>query len=311
MQIYELSSNKEINIKQKHWYQAHESYFIICTSHEILNLQPTFHFDRSTIEECVNIDENVRFESFEGYDFISLTYFIYANRKISFEEINLYIGVNFIILVSPNPQFENNEFIDFLKSKFNATTEKFLPRVYFFIFDKILADLFATLEVIEDDIQMFRNELITQFKDRSILEINEFHHIIYKIKKQLRPLLYIGDQFAVNENNFIPKDKLRYFKNIDVRINKLYDFSVNLMDMVEQLNYLYDSNLTMKTNTVITKLTIITMLFGPPTVIAGIYGMNFEAMPELHFKYGYPMALLLMAVITYIIYILVKKKKIM
>jgi len=79
--------------------------------------------------------------------------------------------------------------------------------------------------------------------------------------------------------------------------------------MSHDLLNLYDSKSSAQMNETVKKLTIITLFFGPPTVIAGIYGMNFINMPELEWLLGYPAAILLMAAISTTIYLVLKKKK--
>lgn len=113
----------------------------------------------------------------------------------------------------------------------------------------------------------------------------------------------------MNEGGFLKNKEINFFKNIDSRLRKLYDFSVSLYDLSSQLISNYDSNIAMKTNDVVTKLTALTVIFGSLTTITGIYGMNFKHMPELAWEYGYPLALLSMAIVSGVTYWIMKKKK--
>jgi magnesium transporter len=131
----------------------------------------------------------------------------------------------------------------------------------------------------------------------------------YTAKKQLRALSYLGEQILIDENGLLDKRQIRYFRNIYTRLKKLYDFAESLYDLGGELLHTYDSKLTIKTNEIINKLTIITLFFGPLTVITGIYGMNFEFMPELSWPAGYPLALLFMTVVCVAIYLTMKRKK--
>jgi magnesium transporter len=113
----------------------------------------------------------------------------------------------------------------------------------------------------------------------------------------------------MDENKLMDRDQARYFRNIDTRLMKLYDFADNLYVLSNELLHTFDSKFTSQLNETINKLTVITLFFGPLTVIAGIYGMNFTNMPELSWTFGYPAALGLMAAVSAVIYIVLKKMK--
>lgn len=313
MNIYHLTKNtilKDISDNLS-WYSNENSYFVLCFPKEVELLQPIFHFDSTTIEECLTFDESIRFDSFENYDFISLNYFYFLDNKTFFEEINLYIGSNYIIFVGEPKSPMINEIEKYIAQKINMMEKPAdeLNRIYFWIFDRILSHFFSSLEELEDKLQALESDIIKNLEKKQFVEINRIREQINQLRKYLRPLLYIGDQFLINENGFIRSNHLRYFKNIDIRMNKLYDYLSSLKEMGDQLLYLYESVLTSQTNDIVTRLTILALFFAPLTLITGIYGMNFKYIPELDWKYGYPIILGAMALLVIIIYIIFKIKK--
>jgi len=312
MNIYNLEKDIRINPHDNPaWFTDENNYFIICETTEVEYLQPIFAFDEGTIEECLRYDENIRFDTFENYDFISLNFFDFLDNQLVLEELNIYVGKNYIILVGEQESKIVVEIMKFVmnKLKMNSNYESIMNRVYFWIFDQIINGLFISLEKMEDRLQELEGEILKHVERKQFIEISKMREQINKGKKYLRPLLYIGEQISVNENNFINKKNLRYFRSIDVRLNKLYDFIVSLKEVGDQLVYLYDSSLASETNEIVTRLTTLAIFFGPLTVITGIYGMNFKYMPELELIYGYPLVLAFMALLTTTLYIIFKKKK--
>ncbi|CAH2215063.1 magnesium transporter CorA family protein [Tepidibacter aestuarii] len=312
MHIYNITKNIVYdNLQNIDLHSKDFKYFVICTSDEIISFQNIFNFDDETIQECLNIDENIRFEIFDNYDFISLNYFDVVNETIELEEVNLYIGHNYIILVGLNKTKIINEIENYINNRIQTikNTEDILNKIYFWIFDYILKKLFYSLQELEDIIQELEHEIIINTHKDHFLQINKIREQLNKTLKHIRPLLYIGDQFLVNENKFISKNNLRFFKSIDTRINKLLDFTCYLKDIADKLIYLYDSSISTKTNDIATKLTIIAVFFAPLTVITGLYGMNFRYMPELNWVYGYPVILISMFLIIIVLYIIFKRKK--
>ncbi|WP_058484828.1 magnesium transporter CorA family protein [Defluviitalea phaphyphila] len=313
MNIYHLTQNKILKdiADNLSWYNKENSYFIICLTKEIKLLQPIFNFDICTDGRYLNIDENIRFDSFENYDFISLNSFHFLDNKIFFEEINLYIGVNYIILVGEPKSSIVYEIEKYIAQKLNMinTPSHELNRIYFWIFDRLLSHFFSSLELLEDRLQTLESNIIKNLEQKQFVEINSIREQINQLKKYLRPLLYIGDQILVNENGFIKPNHTKYFKNIDIRMNKLYDYLLSLKEMGDQLLYLYESVLTSQTNDIVTRLTILTIFFGPLNIITGIYGMNFKYMPGIEWKYGYPTVIIFMLILTILIYFIFKRKK--
>ncbi len=312
MEIFNLS--KEIIEQQdlaEDWFNEDNNYFIVCSGEEILSIQSIFDFAPETIDQCIHFDDLVRMESYDNYDYINLNYFYLYEENLKFEEFNLYLGKNYLVLVLNTKSVFKKSIMDNIFQKIEKTLkiEDRLSRAYYLIFDRLLTDLFTTLEEMESEIQILEHLIIQEANQKKLARINYYRLIVSTMKRNLRPLLYIGDQIVVNENEFVAKGYLKYFKNIDIRLNKLYDFVIDLTEMINHLQYLYDSALSTERNKISERLTIIATFFAPLTVITGIYGMNFPYMPEIHWKYGYPIIIGAMAVVSIGLYVFMKKKK--
>ena len=119
----------------------------------------------------------------------------------------------------------------------------------------------------------------------------------------------LGQELEENENNFFKHENLRYFHLFTQRIARLHDTTAALRDYTAQIRELYQSQLDIKQNRIMTILTIVTTIFMPLTLIAGWYGMNFKYMPELEFKASYPIVILVSIIIVVISLIFFRKKK--
>jgi magnesium transporter len=245
-----------------------------------------------------------------------LNNFKLENNKLDIEEINFYIGYNFIILVLDESNCLSQSMKNILENKLHiqATPKKTLSRLYYLLFNSIIINTFDILDKIEDAIQNLEDEIIKNTKKEQFSIINDMRHKTRKIVKYIRPLLYIGDQFAEENLRYLNEGKLNRsnfnrLHSIDIRINKLYDFSVSLKEYSDKLLSLYDSGITSKTNDIAYKIALFTGILGSMTVITGIYGMNFKYMPELNWVYGYPLILLIMAFIAIGAFFIFKKKK--
>jgi magnesium transporter len=171
------------------------------------------------------------------------------------------------------------------------------------------ANFSETLELLEDEMEDLSETIAANSGLEQITSIVQFRKAAYTHKKLLRALSYIGGEILIDENHLLDKTHALYFRRIDTRLMKLYDFADNLYSLSSELLQVYDSKTAARLNETMNKFTIIALFCGPLTVITGIYGMNFSHMPELEWTYGYHGALAFMAMMSLTIYLLLKRKK--
>jgi len=300
-------------------YKTDSALFICCRPTDMHHLHSILNFDESTVLDCMDIDESVRFTAFDGYDFASLVHLELEEDRVAFSELNLYISRKYLVLVMPEcgaPRLAALEdkmltlAQSFLGGKhIDADATECFNQLFFLFFNTLISYFSDTLEQLEDRMQALSEDITRQVEEDHFDNIHTMRETAYAVKKVLRAFSYIGLQILCNENDILSKKKLFLFRNLDTRFRKLYDFSESVYGLSKELLQTYDSKISQRTNDIVNKLTIVTLFFGPLTVITGIYGMNFKFMPELDWAVGYPFAFLLMICISLGIYVFMKKKK--
>lgn len=159
------------------------------------------------------------------------------------------------------------------------------------------------LDAIEDEIEHEKNE------DKGSDRVNEIRSDIRDLMTHYNQLIDLGEELEENENNFFSQKNLRYFRLFISRVERFNDRAASLRDYTVQIRDLYKSHLDIKQNRIMTVLTVITSIFMPLTLIAGWYGMNFKYMPELDWKWSYPVVAGVCLLIVIIALIFFKKKK--
>ena len=285
---------------------------VICNSRELYSLLDVFGWDKDTVDECTNLDEKVRFTNYDGYDFVSMLYAESECEDMTEREVNIFFSDKYLTLVLPESPGED---LTKLAERLIATCPLAMSReaplihLYYLVFDNIASFYTDSLEELESTIEETAERIEMHPNKEQISEIIELRKTTYTYKKLLRALSYVGDQVLLDDNKFIGESHVRHFRDVDTRLNKLYDFSDNLYALANDLLNLYDSKASAQMNETVKKLTILTLFFGPPTVIAGIYGMNFINMPELEWDFGYPLTILFMLAVSTVIYLVLKIKK--
>lgn len=282
------------------------------TPGELEKIYDRFSFSRSTVDICLNSDENTR-AYIEVYDDYSFAVFNLINEKNINKKrdcIGLYIKKNLFIVVdiSDNDASTRNKFFESLGrySCVNITTEKL---IYAFL-DCLIS---KNSRIIEDtELEITRLEELV-LKDKSADDFNLFLLQIKKelliIRKGYEQLIDIGEVLQENDNEILEDEELNYLSNFTEKVKRFRQDVVLLKDSVNHLQDAYSAYLDLKLNHTMQLFTVITTIFFPLTLIAGWYGMNFTSMPELTWKYGYLFAIFLSVAVVVVLTYAFKKKK--
>ena len=166
----------------------------------------------------------------------------------------------------------------------------------------VLAKYDAELDEMED-------KILAGEEDDYPKRLSEIRSDLRDMRIHYEQLEDLGQELEENENNFFAHENLRYFHLFTQRIARLHDTTAALRDYTAQIRELYQSQLDIKQNRIMTILTIVTTIFMPLTLIAGWYGMNFKYMPELEFKAAYPIVIAVSIVIVILSLVFFRKKK--
>ena len=163
----------------------------------------------------------------------------------------------------------------------------------------------------EKELESIENAVLHGEDDGAMTRLHEIRGDISDLRTHYEQLLDFGQSLEENENNFFSQENVRYFRLFNNKIIRLLDASAALRDYSVQLRDLYQSQLDVKQNRIMTVLTVVTTIFLPLTLIAGWYGMNFRYMPELEWPASYPIVIAVSAAIVIASLIFFKKKKLL
>lgn len=305
MYILNLENMQTIDTFKEDFYNKDYSYLILSTSNELKLLKDILNIDEITFNDCLKFDENIKFDLFDNYDFLSLNTCELNGNKAKIQEINMYLSDNFILVICDKDNF----LYDYVKNLIlnNTTILKYynnvnLFKISYLIIKNIVVHEFENLEKVEDMILDLEDKIMEGTDEEHILKINYIRSLTRTLVKNTRPLLYLGDRILKDnlrylKYNDIRKYNLENLQNIDFGIDKLYSFALSTRELADKLLDIYSSKVAEQTNDIITKLTLLTAISAPLTIITGIYGMNFTFMPELNLYYGYPLTLGIMFII--------------
>lgn len=177
------------------------------------------------------------------------------------------------------------------------------------LIDAIVDHYFTTLENYGDIIAEIEEELFEDHQNDPMGKIHQLKQEMIYLRKSIWPLRELLNQISRGESDLFEKETLIFIRDVYDHTIQVIDTVETYRDLLSGLLDLYLSTLSNRMNEVMKVLTIIATLFIPLTFIAGVYGMNFEYMPELHWRWSYPIVWLVMISISVLMLIYFRRKK--
>ena len=280
-----IEALKDINIK---WFWVD---FDCPTDEESDLLESFFNFHPLAIEDCLHHLQRPKIDRYEDYNF--LVVHALQQEDLSAQELDIFVGKNFIVTYHKVPL---TEIKDAMKKTLVSPEHWKEGSIYvqYEILDKLVDNYFPPSYLIEDDLREF-DEIARGITNKTIINnIFEIRSRTIKLRRiviQMRDLLY---KIINSENMQENKNRHVYFSDIYDHLLRLSEFVESSLLITSDLRDSYVSMNSDRMNRTMMLFTSITTIFVPLTFIAGIYGMNFDYMPELNWKYGYFISLAVM-----------------
>ncbi|MBT2696010.1 magnesium/cobalt transporter CorA [Bacillus sp. ISL-40] len=262
------------------------------TNVETKLLSEFFHFHPLAIEDCLHFIQRPNMNYYDGVLFFVLHS---LSKTIRCEEIDVFVGENYVVSFHK----EKDEAIDMVKQKLFASKEmeKVGPLfVLHSIIDELVDCYFPILHQIEDKLNEYEEKEASSKK--IIEEVYEIRRELIRLRKTIIPMRDLLYRMINSKRIQETKQIHHYFSDIYDHLMKLTDIVASNQDVTSDMRENYMSIQSNRMNSIMMTLTVITTIFMPLTFIVGVYGMNFDHMPELHWQYGYFITLGVMAIIV-------------
>ena len=207
---------------------------------------------------------------------------------------------------------DDSGYVNEVLERFCRTKKWRYPGLERFLYDLLEYTICQDLTMLEKSEQRLNRieEAILRDEVKSYpKEMNDIRGDLLDLRVHYEQLIDLGQELEENENGFFKEENLRYFHMFTDRVIRLQENVSGQREYVMQLRDLMQSQLDVRQNRVMTLLTLITSIFLPLTLIAGWYGMNFRYMPELEWKYSYPVLIVISCLIVILCVWWFKKKK--
>ncbi len=255
---------------------------------EIKAIGTHYNLHPLTLEDIVSPQQRPKIDEYENYLFVIFKMLYYdANQNLKVEHISLVLGDNYILSF----QEADGDVFDPIRERIRKA--KGIVRsakadyLLYALMDAVVDNYFLIIETLGEKIESIEESIFTTADESTVQEIQNLKREALKIRRSIFPLREVVSKLEKTETELIVSKTKNYFRD-------LYDHTIQVIETIEiyrdmlwGLMDMYMTNISNKMNEVMKVLTIIATIFIPLTFIAGIYGMNFENIPELKAANGY------------------------
>jgi magnesium transporter len=263
-------------------------------------------------EDILNTDHLPKFEAFEDHIFLSLKMLRYDQEtgEISQEHLNIVLFEKLLITFQeglPGDVFD--ELRKRLEQGKGMIRKNSIEYLLYYCLDSVVDNYMTISEQLRNQMEQIEAKLITDTQFDAPEEVILLKKKINLLRQYTVPLWDAFNQMRTEGSHFFHPDSKVYFQDISDHIKFLLSFFDTAREILRDIMDLYQTNLNNEMNKVMKTLTVVSAIFIPLTFVAGVYGMNFEVMPELHYRYGYAFAWGLMAATTMMMVFIMRRKK--
>jgi magnesium transporter len=281
-------------------------------------LEDVFHFHPLSIEDCVAVSPSPKLEEYNPKDedrFLPYLFMVihavdYSRKDGVFatRELNFFLGKNFLVTYHDAP----------LRS-IQSTEERCMrgtvhiarapDRVAHTLLDSIVDNYKPALEELSLEISSLEDMVLQHPTKATLNKIIQTKKEVLHLRQIIGPQREVLARFARGEFKLIRPHLVPYYRDVYDALFHISELAQTYMDSLTGILQVYLNMSSNQTGEVVKLLTMITVITTPLTIVGTWYGMNFHGMPELHWKFGYELAIGLTVVSTWITYWWFKKKK--
>ncbi len=303
---------KALSLKGYVWFD-----YVNASREELSELSGPLSLHPLSIEDCTDENQMPKIEDFSNYSFVIFNSLYYESRKIVSDEVDLFIGSNFIITVSGFSESSRNPLsaIDQMVRRNTHNIKSSPAKLAHLVLDNVVDSMVPVIDSIEEEIDAAEEEILDNPGGFDATTLLYLRRSLLSLRKSIFHEREILIKIVRNDSSFIPEKATVDYRDIYDHISNFLETTESNRDKVTSLMELYASMLNNKmardsnlTNASVRRLTLITTIFMPMTLLAGIFGMSEWTMMtgEARWQISYPLFGILLLVIGLINFAVLK-----
>ena len=246
-------------------------------------------FQPLLMEDILNTDQRPKYEEGPSYSAFILKMLMYneSEKKISSEQFTLILGKHYVLTLQEQVGDVFNPVRERIRTAKKTSRLFDADYLAYALLDTIVDNYIQITETIGREIESLEERLFSDPDNSLVQEIYTLKTELSFLRKSIRPVKDVMRDLMRSENSLFQEKYFHFLKDLDDLITQAAEAIELYSAMISDHLNIYSTNVNNRINEVMKVLTIFASIFIPLTFLAGIYGMNFEFLPELSFKYSY------------------------
>ena len=277
----------------------------------IQKLGELFEIHGLLLEDMLNTDQRPKITENDKLLIIILKILDFNDKtkELTSDQISLILDDNYLITL----QEKEGHYFDTIRERMRKGTgrvrRKGADYLTYVLLDTIVDNYLLNIEILGSIIEKTEGRIFIPKQKGLIEEIYKHKTEINFLRKNIRPVKEILHHLIENESGFIEDENMKYFRDLnDLVVQATETVEIYQIMLNDQMN-IYHANLDLRANEIMKVLTVFSAFFIPLTFVAGVYGTNFEYLPEIKLKFGYLYFWIVLVLITLSLTIYFKRRK--
>lgn len=251
------------------------------------------------LEDILNTHQRPKQEDYGEYLYIVMQAFVIEeDGTTAHEQVSLIVGDGYVLSFQESGRELFQGVRDRIKGCKGRIRREGADYLAYSLIDTVVDNYFVVLEALGERLEDLEETLVTEPEQGALRDIHNLKREMLFFRKALWPLREVVGTLSRGESPLLKQATLPYVRDAYDHTIQVIDTLETYRDILSGMLDIYLSSISNRMNQVMKVLTIISTIFIPLTFVAGVYGMNFENMPELKWEYGYPAVLLIMGAVS-------------
>ena len=261
-------------------------------------LGEAFGLHRLALEDVLNLQQRAKVEDYGTHHFLVMRMIDHTNMQAT-EQLGLFFGPGFVLTFQERP----GDCFGLVRKRLHDPSGQMAKRgsdyLSYALLDAVVDGYFPAIEAVDKRLEAIEAEIVGQRPAASTVhELHKVRRCLLELQRGVWPLREATSSLVRGEAKHFSAEVMPYLRDVQDHVVQLLEVLENYREMSHSLLDLHMSTVNFRSNEVMKFLTIIATIFIPLTFVAGVYGMNFDKMPELREWWGYPACLTVMAAIA-------------
>lgn len=252
------------------------------------------------LEDILNAEQRPKMVDYGDWLFIVLKMLSFDDktRQVKSEQLSIVLGRDSVISFQEIPGDVLEPVRNRIRNGIGRIRKVGADYLAYALVDAVVDHYFVILEKLGEKIEELEDTIVQNPSSKSLQDIHALKREVIYLRRSVWPLRDVIDEMDDLPSTLLQQQTEIYLRDLDDHVVRVIEIIETYRDTLASVLEIYLSSISYKMNTVMKVLTIIATIFIPLTFVVGIYGMNFDNMPELHWAWGYPTVMAAMFLMT-------------